>query len=234
VTRPGHGTTRSDGLTSDGVRVSSNDLTAVAAATDEPDEIRAIWGTTVNLSETMKLFEDFLKGFKPKYRFKYDQEQGLNPRPITHQEGDVVLYESYLRRMRITGETNLNLDAVNLLAYGPAKKLYSQLIKYPQEVIPAMDQKLKDAMLDIAEADKNAHAEGMEGARGAEEIAEINARVYKIRPFGLPAINMRDLNPSGRLTAKQLNPQLITTYKHRHRQTGVYQGSGHPCYSRHP
>lgn len=146
----------------------------------------------------MKLFRDFLRGFKPKYRGSYDRQNGLKTRPFASPEdGELVLYESYFRRMRQTGETNLNLDAVNLLAYPPAKKLYNQLLKYPQEVIPAMDQVLKDMMLEVAEQDQQAGMEGMEGNEGDEEIAEIVGRIYKVRPFGLPSINMRALNPTG-------------------------------------
>lgn len=165
---------------------------------DEPDEIRAIWGTTVNLGDTMKTFRDFLKGFKPKYRLAHDRELGLRTRIQTSPEqGEVVLYETYLRRMRQTGETNLNVDVVNLQAYPPAKKLYSQLVKYPQEVIPAMDQVLKDLMLEIADLDQQEGMVGMVGAEGDAEIAEIMSKVYKVRPFGLSAVNMRELNPSG-------------------------------------
>ncbi|PFH50834.1 hypothetical protein AMATHDRAFT_3571 [Amanita thiersii Skay4041] len=172
-------------------------LSAPAAPSDEPDEIRAIWGTTVNLAETMKLFRDFLKGFKPKYRVAYDREHGRRTRAFgTPEEAEVLLYEIYLRRMRQTGESNLNLDMVNLLSYPPCRKLHNQLVKYPQEVIPAMDQVLKDLMLEIADVDQQVGMEGMEGQAGDEEIAEIMGRVYKVRPFGLPAVNMRELNPT--------------------------------------
>ncbi|KAG6873037.1 hypothetical protein C0995_003793 [Termitomyces sp. Mi166 len=172
-------------------------LSAPAAPSDEPDEIRAIWGTTVNLAETMKVFRDFLKGFKPKYRVAHDREHGVHTRAFaTPEEGEEILYETYLRRMRQVGDTNLNLDMVNLLAYPPSKKLYNQLMKYPQEVIPAMDQVLKDLMLELADLDQQAGMEGMEGADGEAEIADIMGRVYKVRPFGLPAVNMRDLNPT--------------------------------------
>src|SRR6202000_2541366 len=51
---------------------------------DEPAEIRAIWGTTVNLAETMKLFRDFLKGFKPKYRVAYSRSLGLPTKPFSN------------------------------------------------------------------------------------------------------------------------------------------------------
>ncbi|KAG5639766.1 hypothetical protein H0H81_000046 [Sphagnurus paluster] len=172
-------------------------LSAPAAPTDEPDEIRAIWGTTVNLAETMKLFREFLKGFKPKYRVAHDRELGLPTRAFSNpEEGEVVLYETYLRRMRQMGDTNLNLDMVNLLSYPPSRKLRNQLYKYPQEVIPAMDQVLKDLMLETADVDQQMGVEGMEGAEGDAEIADIMGRVYKVRPFGLTAVNMRDLNPT--------------------------------------
>jgi len=65
-------------------------LSTQLAPSDEPDEIRTIWGTTVNLVETMKLFRDFLKGFKPKYRVSHDRELG---RAFTSPaEGEVILY----------------------------------------------------------------------------------------------------------------------------------------------
>lgn len=169
-----------------------------APSEDEPDEIRAIWGTTVNLSETMKSFREFLRGFKIKYRVNFDRDRGFRTRALASpEEGEVVLYETYLRRMRQTGETNLNLDMFNLLAYPPSKKLHSQLAKYPQEVIPAMDQVLKDLMLEIAEQDQADGMDEMRGAQGEEEIAEIMGRVYKIRPLGLDPVNMRELNPTG-------------------------------------
>ncbi|TFK75716.1 MCM-domain-containing protein [Pluteus cervinus] len=172
-------------------------LSAPAMPSDEPDEIRAIWGTTVNLAETMRMFREFLRGFKPKYRAAYDRDQGLPTRAFTTpEEGEVVLYEGYLRRMRQTGETNLNVDVTNLLAYPISKKLYNQLIKYPQEAIPAMDQVLKDLMIETAELDQQAGMEGMEGQEGELEIAEIMGKIFKVRPFGIPSVNMRELNPT--------------------------------------
>lgn len=165
---------------------------------DEPAEIRAIWGTTVNLSETMKTFREFMLGFKPKYRVTYDRDRGVRTRAMANpDEGEVLLYETYLRRMRQTGETNLNLDILNLAAYPPSRKLHTQLTKYPQEVIPAIDQVVKDLMLETAEQDQQAGLEGMTGQDGEEEIAEIMSKVYKIRPFGLQSVNMRELNPTG-------------------------------------
>lgn len=164
----------------------------------EPDEIRAIWGTNVNLTQTMAIFRDFLRGFKPKYRVTYDRSVGNPTRALSSpEEAEHLLYETYLRRMRQTGQTNLNVDMINILAYPPSKKLHSQLIKYPQEVIPAMDQVLKDVMIELAEEDMTAGIEGMQEDAN-EELADIMAKVYKVRPFGEKSGNMRELNPSGK------------------------------------
>ncbi|KAI0088265.1 MCM-domain-containing protein [Irpex rosettiformis] len=191
-----------DDMNSDGTHLtlppsSAPQLSVPDGPSDEPAEIRAIWGTTVNLAETMKSFREFMLGFKPKYRISYDRDRGVRTRIMASpEEGEVLLYETYLRRMRQTGETNLNLDMLNLAAYPPSRKLHVQLAKYPQEVIPAMDQVLKDLMLEIAEQDQLAEMEGMTGQDGEEEIAEIMSKVYKIRPFGLQSVNMRELNPT--------------------------------------
>jgi len=193
----------SDGLGSDGAHLdmpasSAPVLSAAAAPTDEPDELRAIWGTMVNLNETMTLFHEFLSGFKPKYRIAHERAEGRPIRALLDpEEGEIPIYETYMRRMRQTGETNLNLDIVNLLAYPPSKKLYQYVIKYPQELIPAMDTVLKEFMLEIAERDREEGRDGMDGAVAYEEIGEIMGKVYKVRPFGLNPVNMRELNPSG-------------------------------------
>ncbi|KAF8581230.1 MCM-domain-containing protein [Ramaria rubella] len=172
-------------------------LSAPGEPSEGPENYRAIWGTNVSLLESMALFTDFLRGFKTKYRINWDREHGVPTRAMAApEEGEELLYESFLRRMRTTGQTNLNLDSINLLSYPPARKLHSQLLKYPQEIIPAMDQVLKDLMLILAEEDHEAGVEGMAGDQGQEEIDEIMGRVYKVRPFGENAGNMRDLNPS--------------------------------------
>ncbi|KAF8211389.1 MCM-domain-containing protein [Mycena galopus ATCC 62051] len=172
-------------------------LTAPHATSDEPDEIRAIWGTAINLSNTMKLFRDFLKGFKPKYRTIYNRSMNIPTKAFANPaDEEVVLYETYLRQMRQTGETSLNLDIVNLLAYNPSKRLHAQIVKYPQEVVPVMDQVLKDLMLEVAEMDQRAELDGMQGGQGDEEITEILNKVYMVRPFGVESVNMRELNPT--------------------------------------
>ena len=68
--------------------------------------------------------------------------------------------------MRVTGQTNSNLDMVNLRAFLPTKKVYTQLIKHPQEIIPVMDQAFKDLRIAVAEEDQQNGIEGIRAMKG--------------------------------------------------------------------
>ena len=59
-------------------------------------------------------------------------------------------YIDMMNNMRRLGVTGLNLDARNLKAYPATLKLWHQLHAYPQEIIPLMDQTIKDVMIDLA------------------------------------------------------------------------------------
>lgn len=204
-------------------------LTAQAVNSEAENLTRVIWGTNISLSESMTSFTNFMRNFKIKYRVSWDRDRGLSiPALSSLEESERVLYEDYLRTMRVTGQTNLNLDMVNLQAFPPTKKLYTQLIKYPQEIIPVMDQILKDLMVAVAEEDQQNGVEGMQGDEGEDEINEIMSKVYKIRPWGGDACNMRDLNPTGD-AVPPLSEALDTHSNSRYRQTCLSQRSRHPC-----
>lgn len=194
---------------------SNRDLNSLPSAHEESEDLaRVIWGTNVSLSESMATFSNFLRSFKVKYRTAYDRERGVVvPASMNFQEGERILYEDLLRKMRITGQTNLNLDVVNLQAFPPTRKLHSQLIKYPQEIIPVMDQVLKDLMIALAEEDAAAGMEGMVGDEGEDEVNDIMGKVYKIRPWGGDACNMRDLNPTGMLPFTSIQGFLLKLIK---------------------
>ncbi|KAF7797865.1 hypothetical protein EIP86_009071 [Pleurotus ostreatoroseus] len=74
-------------LSSDGTRQSLPPSSALLlsvpdARADEAAEIRAIWGTTVNLAEAMKTFREFMLGFERNYRAMYDRECSACTRPL--------------------------------------------------------------------------------------------------------------------------------------------------------
>lgn len=141
---------------------------------------RVIWGTTVSIEDTMNRFGAFLTGFQLKYRNMKDNIS------VSPNEGKELIYLDMLMSMRRLGTQILNLDARNLLAYPSSEKLYYQLIYYPMEVIPIMDQCIKEYMIHLAQ---QAHA-------SADELEEIETRAYRVRPFGLESsTGLRDLNP---------------------------------------
>lgn len=168
---------------------------------------KVIWGTNVNIDDAIAAFRTFLRGFRLKYRWVYERKQGINSNAAgilerSAVEGERLLYEEYLRIMRQTDQVNLNLRITDLAAFSPSAKLASLLQKYPQEIIPIMDHVLKDEMIELAEEDIRKGVDGMEGEAGQAEIEVIEGNLYKVRPFGLQGMNMRDLNPSGELTSK--------------------------------
>lgn len=147
--------------------------------TNEP--VRVIWGTNVSIQDCSNNFRDFLMHFKMKYR------KELEGKSIGIVDDD-LFYVNYLTNMNDLGLLTLNLDAKNLLAYPNTKKLYYQLINYPQEVVPIMDQVIKDCMIQIANDIPNSNA----------NIDNIETNIYTIRPFNVNFVEkgMRELNPN--------------------------------------
>ncbi|CCH41623.1 minichromosome maintenance protein 4 (cell division control protein 54) [Wickerhamomyces ciferrii] len=144
---------------------------------DEP--VRIIWGTNVSIHECSNAFRNFLMSFKMKYRKLHDSE------PVDDIADNELYYVNELNSMRNSLSTNLNLDAKNLLTFAQTKKLFYQLQNYPQEVIPIMDQTVKDCMVSLIVENDLDH-----------DISDIEGRIYKIRPFNIESQRgMRELNP---------------------------------------
>jgi DNA replication licensing factor MCM4 len=87
-------------------------LSAQAVNLEAEDLTRVIWGTNVSLSESMTSFTYFMCNFKIKYRVSWDRGHRLSVSSL--EEGERLLYEDYLHTMRMTGQTNLSLDMVDL------------------------------------------------------------------------------------------------------------------------
>lgn len=148
----------------------------------QEDNVRVIWGTNVSIVEVTHKFRDFLTGFKIRHRKQLD---GDDVDADFDGDDEDLYYIKLMNEMRELGTTNLNLDARNLLAYPATKKLYQQLQDYPQEVIPIMDQTVKDCMVQLV-MDNDLDF----------EISEIEGSIYKVRPFNVSTQkDMRELNP---------------------------------------
>lgn len=150
-------------------------------AFDSGEPVRVIWGTNVSIQDCTNSFRDFLMLFKMKYRKAMDGQ-------LAQPEDLELYYVAQLNAMKDLGTTNLNLDAANLLAYSGTKKLYYQLINYPQEVIPIMDQTVKDCLVSLFADQSPAPA----------SIDDIETNIYTIRPYNINAVRrgMRELNPN--------------------------------------
>ncbi|KAK0560030.1 MCM DNA helicase complex subunit, partial [Tilletia horrida] len=83
---------------------------------------------------SMNSFRNFLRGFRIKYPWVFMRKRGQSiPTHFSRaDDGEILLYESYIRKMRQTDQTNLNLRITDLEAYPPARKLASLIIKHLQ------------------------------------------------------------------------------------------------------
>ena len=171
----------------------------------------------------MSTFKEFLLGYQKKYRMWADgatEEETSEP----GSGGSEREYVEMLTNMRQLGVTGLNLDVRNLKSFPSTVKLWHQLQAYPHEIVPLMDQAIKDVIVDQAEeemnrlrseqqlqraqarpdssmpevpsSETNGHTEQQPAV--PDLVQEAETKVYKVKPFGLDSsVNMRELNPNG-------------------------------------
>ncbi|KAL9621867.1 MAG: hypothetical protein Q9160_003688 [Pyrenula sp. 1 TL-2023] len=123
------------------------------------DSTRVIWGTNISISDSMSAFKNFLYSYARKYRLWADGATEEETRGM----GSVADQKEYIERlnnMRQLGISGFNLDIRNLKAYPATLKLWHQLHAYPQEIIPLMDQTVKDVMMELTlEEIKSMHSQ---------------------------------------------------------------------------
>ena len=112
---------------------------------------RVIWGTNVSLVDSMNAMKDFLFNFQRKYRMVQDGELEEGASLPAEDPAMAKEYVEVMKAMLELGVTPLNLDARNLKAYPPTRKLWHQLQAFPNEIIPLMDVAVKDVMIELAE-----------------------------------------------------------------------------------
>ena len=80
-----------------------------------------IWGTTVSVDDVFNRFRRFIRDF------------------VDPSVSDEPLYLQKLDELIQTGPLNLNIDCAHLSSWPATRRLYRQLLSYPQEIIPLMD-----------------------------------------------------------------------------------------------
>ncbi|KAF2445390.1 DNA replication licensing factor mcm4 [Karstenula rhodostoma CBS 690.94] len=112
---------------------------------------RFIWGTNISIADALSAMKDFLFNFQRKYRLIHDGELAEGASLPADDPAMAREYIEMMKAMLEMGVTPLNLDARNLKAYPPTRKLWHQLQAFPSEIIPIMDTAIKDAMIELAE-----------------------------------------------------------------------------------
>lgn len=163
-------------------RSSSSVMNLSTDPTPNDEPVRIIWGTNISLHDCENSFRDFILNFKYKYRKQHDNVDTID------EKDEELYYVNQLNTIRDLGSSTLNLDAQNLLAYRPTRKLYHQLLNYPQEIVPIMDQGIKDCLIQIA---NDRHED-------AATLDEIETTIYTVRPYNINMAEkgMRELNPN--------------------------------------
>ena len=150
------------------------DDAAAADGDDGAPALATIWGTTVNVETVMDDFSRFVRQFKPR------REQDADEEPAEPY---------YVRALRAAAANGTALDINCRHLHTHSKDLYTQLVRYPQEVVPIMDlviteelERLKlEAALDAVDDDGDAYGPP--------------PRV-QVRPYNLREVHdLRDLDP---------------------------------------
>jgi DNA replication licensing factor MCM4 len=110
-----------------------------------------IWGTNVSIQHSFKAMRDFLFNFEKKYRMIADGELEEGAVLDAGHPGREKEYVAMMETMLDLGVRFLYLDARNLKAYPPTRKLWHQLQSFPSEIIPLMDTCIKDTIVEMAE-----------------------------------------------------------------------------------
>ncbi len=105
-------------------------------------------------------------------------------------------YIEMMKTMRQLGVTGLNLDLRNLKAYPATVKLWHQLQAYPQEVVPLMDQAIKDIMVEQATQEMNE----LRSQQQHKSQARTRARDSSSMPR-IPSSEANDPEPQGEATS---------------------------------
>jgi DNA replication licensing factor MCM4 len=157
----------------------------------------------------MSSFRNFLTSFKRKYRMWADGAEEAD----TARESDIaeeLQYVKMMRNMRLLGVTSLNVDARDLKSYPPTNKFWHQMQAYPQEIIPIMDQTIKDVMVEQV-------TEELQKKRARQLQARTRGDISSSQP-AIPSSERSGLVESGQKAGNQEEPDLLAdvearTYK---------------------
>lgn len=128
----------------------------------------------VNIEDTKTSFRDFLVNFKP-------EEEALDGFDSDTEHEATGLYARQLDAITQTQASCINVNCKHLVQHFQSRRLYRQLIRYPQEVITIMDLTIHEEIL----------------ARSGPDDDAAFIRRPQVRPFNLKDLHkLRDLDPT--------------------------------------
>ena len=170
---------------------------------------RVIWGTNVSIADSMSAMKDFLLNYQKKYRMIIDEEIPDNSIIPVDQPGNEKEYVEAMRRMLKTGQTALNLDARNLKAYPPTRKLWHQLQAFPNEIIPLMDVAVKDVMEELANKRMNELRSEQSQQQAQFRVPPQTRDSSSVPPLPSSDVDNQDAQMSGAVQPPQEIPDLV-------------------------
>ncbi|RHY26098.1 hypothetical protein DYB32_007873, partial [Aphanomyces invadans] len=107
-----------------------NDVDLAPPMAEQSYTNAVVWGTNVNVAESMRVFRVFLQNFVPRELDGSDESY----------------YRKVLRQIHLTQEGVFNLDCQHLLqSTDETKVLYTQLLHFPQVLVRILDMVVQDA-----------------------------------------------------------------------------------------
>lgn len=137
-----------------------------------------VWGTTISLADGLNVFRDFLRNFTLKYRMYGD---GMTDEEVQESPfSDTKIHWETLERMLMLGETRFYLDIRDMNLYPPTKKMWHQLQNYPHEIVPILDQALKDCLMEVAHAEdqRNRPSQSSAGQQASQQNTQSSEPVF--------------------------------------------------------
>ncbi|KAI8918917.1 MCM2/3/5 family-domain-containing protein [Entophlyctis helioformis] len=143
---------------------------------DPAETQKLIWGTTINIEKSMGMFRDFILNFTKA------QWLAATRSDVPVMDADrLPFYPQLLDDLRKREKDTLNLDCTKLKAFDPEHRLYDQLVRYPQEIIPLMDHTLTDIFFEMF------------------DDVQVGGKFesLRVRPFNIKrSVNLRELDPA--------------------------------------
>ena len=151
----------------------------------EDPETTFVWGTNVNIAEAQSRFRRFIANF-----------QGMQARAVVRdfvEEDDLgqsPKYPDLILDVIKRGENSIDLDCGDLYSYD--EELYSQLISYPQEIVPLFDIVMNDIAMGIVQQDESLRQQYFSPESVESSMARLQVRTFNLREVK----TMRGLDPS--------------------------------------